>query len=448
MTAPNTALPTTTGPTTTTVTVTVDGVGALPVTVTERGHGRPVLLLHGGAGPQSVSAFADRLAAAEGVRVITPVHPGFAGTPRPEALAGIPALAAVHVAVLDALDLADVVVVGNSVGGWVAAEMALTATARLGQLVLVDAVGPRVAGHPVVDFFSLTLDQVAELSYHDPDPFRIDPTTMSDAQRTVMGGNRAALAAYGGTAMTDPTLLDRLAAVTVPTLAVWGDSDRIVDPEVGQAIAAAVPGARFTLLKDTGHVPQLESPQLLLDVLHDELTTTVATPEAPAPVLVSIVGPDDGDRPVDGPVRMRILEDGSTTGHRLGIGEITLAPHTDGPPQHRHAQHDEGFYVVSGTARFTVGTQSHDVGPGTLVMVPPGAPHTFANPSDGVTVLLNTFTPDLYVTYFSDLGGLLAQGAPPTDAAVAEVMARYATEPSSEYAPAQAPAGGRGPVGD
>src|SRR5437016_7390845 len=70
---------------------------------------------------------------------------------------------------------------------------------------------------------------------------------------------------------------------------------------------------------------------------------------------------------------MRILEDGRTTGHRLGVGEITIPPGTAGPPQHRHAQHDEGFYVVSGTARFTVGDTWYDATPGTLVMVPPGA---------------------------------------------------------------------------
>ena len=50
---------------------------------------------------------------------------------------------------------------------------------------------------------------------------------------------------------------------------------------------------------------------------------------------ISVVGPDGGEQMLTGPVRMRILEDGSTTGHRLGIGEITVAPHTEGPPQHR-----------------------------------------------------------------------------------------------------------------
>jgi quercetin dioxygenase-like cupin family protein len=131
---------------------------------------------------------------------------------------------------------------------------------------------------------------------------------------------------------------------------------------------------------------------------------------------------------------MRILEDGSTTNHRLGMGEITLAPHTDGPPQHRHARHDEGFYVVSGLARFTVGTKSYDAPAGTLVMLPPGAPHTFANPTDGTTVLLNTFTPDLYVQYFRDLRQMIADGHDLDETALIDAMRSYATEPATDFA--------------
>lgn len=149
---------------------------------------------------------------------------------------------------------------------------------------------------------------------------------------------------------------------------------------------------------------------------------------------VSIVGPGEGEVVLLGPTRMRILEDGSTTGHRLGLAESIIAPHTDGPTQHRHARHDEGFYVVSGTVRFTVGDTSYDAPAGTLVMVPPGAPHTFANVTDEPTVLLSTFTPDLYVQYFRDLRDVIESGQPMTDQALAEVMARYATVPSSEYA--------------
>jgi quercetin dioxygenase-like cupin family protein len=145
---------------------------------------------------------------------------------------------------------------------------------------------------------------------------------------------------------------------------------------------------------------------------------------------VSIVGPRGGEAIQLGPTRMRILEDGATTSHRLGIGEITLAPHTEGPPQHRHARHDEGFYVVSGMARFTVGETDYDAPAGTLVMIPPGAPHTFANPTDDTTVVLNTFTPDLYVQYFRDLRDMIASGQVLDDGAVLAVMARYATEPA------------------
>jgi quercetin dioxygenase-like cupin family protein len=131
---------------------------------------------------------------------------------------------------------------------------------------------------------------------------------------------------------------------------------------------------------------------------------------------------------------MRILEDGRTTGHRLGLGEITLAPHTEGPPQHRHARHDEGFYVVAGTARFTVGDTTHEAPAGTLVMIPPGAPHTFANPGDEPAVLLNSFTPDLYVQYFRDLRDMIASGQELTPETTIEAMSRYATVPATEFA--------------
>ncbi|MGW5655915.1 cupin domain-containing protein [Streptomyces humi] len=151
-------------------------------------------------------------------------------------------------------------------------------------------------------------------------------------------------------------------------------------------------------------------------------------PDIPA---VSVVGPDDGEVLVLGTTRMRVLEDGRTTGHRLGLAESVLAPHTPGPPQHRHAQHDEGFYVISGSVRFTVGDDDHDATAGTLVMVPPGAPHTFANVTDAPAVMLSTFTPDLYVQYFRDLRDMFAAGTAPTRQANIEVMGRYATEPAA-----------------
>ena len=252
----------------TTYSLIADGVGPVEVTVSDTGTGHAYLLLHGGAGAQSVASFATLLAS-RGARAIAPTHPGFSATPRPDILDSMAGLARVYAALLDRLELEDVTVIGNSVGGWVASELALLGSPRIGSLVLVDAAGIEVDGHPIVDFFSLTLDQVAEFSYHDFDRFRIDPTNMSDAQRATMAGNRSTLAVYGGATMGDPTLRGRLQNVAVPTLVIWGDSDRIVDSDYGRAYAAAIPGATFIMVTDTGHLPQLETPELLLTPIWD-----------------------------------------------------------------------------------------------------------------------------------------------------------------------------------
>jgi quercetin dioxygenase-like cupin family protein len=164
------------------------------------------------------------------------------------------------------------------------------------------------------------------------------------------------------------------------------------------------------------------------------MTEEAKNSEPHAVPTVSVTGPGDGETIVLGTTRMRILEDGSHTGHRLAIAESVLAPHTQGPPQHRHGRHDEGFYILSGTVRFTVGDEDHDATPGTLVMVPPGTPHTFANLTDQPAVMLSTFTPDLYVQYFRDLEKVLVGGRPLTPQANIDAMSRYATEPATDLA--------------
>lgn len=249
--------------TTTTPALTVPELGEVPVTVTQRGDGRPVLVLHGGAGPLSVGAWADDLAAATGWRVLTPTHPGFGGTPRPEPLHTVTGLAAVYAALLESLDLTDVLVVGNSVGGWIAAEMALLAPTRVSASVVVDAVGLELAGHPVADVFSLTPTELAERSWYAPEGRALDVTALPAAQQQVVAANMATLAVYGGPTMTDASLGARLATVTVPVLVVWGEADRVVDVEVGRAYAAAIPHAEFVLVERAGHLPQLEQPAAL-----------------------------------------------------------------------------------------------------------------------------------------------------------------------------------------
>jgi pimeloyl-ACP methyl ester carboxylesterase len=259
--------------TTATRTVPVAGIGPVKLTTADYGSGQPFLLLHGGAGPASVAGFAEKVAAAHDVRVLVPTHPGFGGTARPEALGSIPGLAALYNALLDQLDLHDVTVIGNSIGGWITAEIALLKSPRVSGIVLIDAVGIEVPGHPVADFFSLTMDEVYARSFHNPGPFRVDPATLPPAAQAVAGANRAAIAAYAGASMTDPTLAGRLATLEIAALVLWGDSDGIVDADYGRAYAAAIPMARFQLLTGTGHSPQLETPDQVDRAIWDSADT-------------------------------------------------------------------------------------------------------------------------------------------------------------------------------
>ena len=238
--------------------------GDVPVTVTERGQGAPVLVLHGGAGPDSVAGFADLLAARYPVRALTPINPGFGGTPRPAQLDSVGKLADVYRRLLGQLGLTGVTVLGSSIGGWAAAELALRAGGRVGRLILLDAAGLDSAEHPIADFFSLTLDQVVDLSYADPGAHRIDLSAMTDAQKAIAAGNRAALEIYGGRSMADPGLAPRLAGLTVPTLVVWGQADQMMTPAYGKQYAAAIPGAEFHVIPNAGHLPQIEAPEPLL----------------------------------------------------------------------------------------------------------------------------------------------------------------------------------------
>jgi pimeloyl-ACP methyl ester carboxylesterase len=240
------------------------------VSVSTYGAGRPVLLLHGGAGPQSMTGFAEQLAAAHRVNTLVPIHPGFGGTDRPSALTGIRALAELYNDLIDKLGLREVTIIGNSIGGWLTAEIALLKSPRISDIVLIDAVGIEVPDHPVTDFFSLTMDEVFRRSFHNPEPFRIDPSAMTPEAQAVAAGNRAALSAYAGESMSDPTLAARLSSLTVPTLVLWGASDHIVDVAYGRAYAQAVPTARFELLTGTGHSPQLETPAQVLKALNDK----------------------------------------------------------------------------------------------------------------------------------------------------------------------------------
>jgi pimeloyl-ACP methyl ester carboxylesterase len=153
---------------------------------------------------------------------------------------------------------------GFSLGGWIAAEMAVKSTARIGRIILVDAVGVKFGGPEsaeLADLFSIPPSEAPKLTYHDP-KFAPDPSSFSDldklnAQRSFQAFARYAWEPY----LHNPKLKQRLHRIDKPALLIWGEHDRIVDAAYGRKFCAAIPGARMVVLPNVGHVPQVEAPE-------------------------------------------------------------------------------------------------------------------------------------------------------------------------------------------
>ena len=226
---------------------------------------RTALLLHGGGGPQTVASIAAHLA--ETMHVLAPTHPGWDGTRRPKSVASVARLASGYLEFLVQHGVRDVVVIGSSIGGWIALEMALQAgddpryAGLVGALVDIDGVGAVVAGEPIADFFALDARGLAEIAWHDPERGYRDPASLTAEQRAVQRSNASTMAVIAGRGMSDAGLLGRLDAIKVPALLVWGESDRVVTPAYGRAIADRIPAAQFAQIPHAGHLPHLEAPQ-------------------------------------------------------------------------------------------------------------------------------------------------------------------------------------------
>ncbi|MEU9347686.1 alpha/beta hydrolase [Streptomyces sp. NPDC048278] len=265
--------------TTTSTTRTVDLADGLSVTIDEYGantEGTGVLLLHGGAGPRTMTGLAAALS--EHVYAVTPTHPGFDGTPRPAWCDSVADLAVAYLDLLDSLDLTEVMVIGNSIGGWIAAEMALRDTkGRIGALTLLNAVGihANMQVNQVIDPRTLPPQAVTKLSFANA-AFRPDFSTFTDEQRAAAAANQQTLAVYGGPGFTyDPKLRGRLHRITLPVLVAWGEEDGIANPVYGRGYAESFPDGRFVPIPDAGHFPQIEQLGATLDAIGDFVDTVV-----------------------------------------------------------------------------------------------------------------------------------------------------------------------------
>jgi len=235
----------------------------------DRGRGAPLLYLHGGAGIAADHAFIDRLAGQR--RVIAPSHPGFGTSGLPDWLDSVDDIAHVHLELLDRLKLDVVDVVGMSLGGWIAAEMATKAPERLSRMALIGPIGVKtgtVDRLDIPDIFAMSEANLDRLRFHDPGKHRADIGAMSDEALATMVRNHETLALIAWEPyMHNPKLRHRLHRAAMPVLLLRGDSDGIVSADYIARYAKLFPDAGITTIAAAGHGPQVEQPDRTADII-------------------------------------------------------------------------------------------------------------------------------------------------------------------------------------
>ena len=174
--------------------------------------------------------------------------------------------------VLEALPYERVSLVGLSFGGWLAAEIAVACSHRIDRLVLVDAFGIKISDREtpdILDVFNTSPQEVQRHSWHDPEKWAPDFNALSDDEIVVRARNWDALCLYGWQPyMYNPQLKRWLRRIRPPTLVLWGASDGIVTSSYGRAYSALIPGARFDLIAEAGHHPEIEQPEAFVERLN------------------------------------------------------------------------------------------------------------------------------------------------------------------------------------
>jgi len=228
----------------------------------ERGRGAPILYLHGGAGIGLDVPFLDLIAQSR--RVIAPSHPGFGKSSLPDWLDSMDDIAHIYLELMDRLDLTRTDVVGFSVGGWIAAEIATKVPERIDRLVLIGPVGVKT-GRPdkldIPDVFAMPREQLDRLRFHDPAKNPVDLAKLSDDELAIIARNSESLALLTWEPyMHNPKLPHRLHRVQAPALFLRGASDGLVSAEYLERYAALLPNAAIETIPEAGHLPQAEQP--------------------------------------------------------------------------------------------------------------------------------------------------------------------------------------------
>jgi len=232
------------------------------------GSGPALVFLHGAGGHTGWMAFLDELATR--FAVFAPEHPGFGQSDDPPWLDEVADLAYFHLDLLKTLDLDRVHLMGTSLGGWVAAEMAVRNTARLASLTLVGAVGITADGEAIPDIFRMPDAENLRRFYADPERATRRLGDLAKADMNLVAKNRATVMrlAYRPR-FYNPGLAKWLHRIDVPTLLLWGAEDGLVPPKFGEAYRAVIPGSRLVVLPDAGRAPFDEQKDAFLAAFRD-----------------------------------------------------------------------------------------------------------------------------------------------------------------------------------
>lgn len=222
------------------------------------GSGSPLLFLHGATGMPVVMPFMEKLA--ERFDVLVPEHPGYGRSDEPEWLENIHDVAYFYLDFIKTLDLRDVTLVGGSMGGWIAMEIAVRDTSRLRNVILVGPAGIAAPGVEPADIFLLPTEEVVRRLFHDPKIAEQRLAEPLSAEAVDIGlKNRHTTARLGWEPrLHDPFLPKWLHRIDVPVKIIWGKDDRILPVAFLDEYRKLMPKAETEVFESCGHLPHAE----------------------------------------------------------------------------------------------------------------------------------------------------------------------------------------------
>ena len=224
------------------------------------GSGDPLLFLHGARGASTWLPFFETMS--QSFDLIVPEHPGFGGSDTPDWLDNVGDLAYFYLDLIETLKLPRLHLAGVSLGGWIASEIAIRNQTTLRTLTLLCAAGLHLPDVVKGDIFMWSREEFTRNIFHDPKvAAAMLAQTPSDDELAIERKNRLTTAKLGwNPRLYNPDLHKWLHRITVPTLIVWGDDDKVFPLPYGEAYQKLIPGSQLEVLKDTGHTLQIERP--------------------------------------------------------------------------------------------------------------------------------------------------------------------------------------------